>query len=64
MPQAYVQYGWRRYRSGKCSYKGWEQSCPEHHQQHHGRHEYDENFWDYLFPGAFLAVNRTTRSAV
>lgn len=28
MPPAFVQYGWRRYHSKRCSYKGWLALCP------------------------------------
>lgn len=64
LPQAYVQYGWRHYRSGKCSYKGWEQHCPDYYHKKHGGHHYDEKYWDHYFPerkclGAHCTSNST-----
>jgi hypothetical protein len=44
MPQGYEAMGWKRYKSGKCSYKGVKvesRHCP-HKQHHHKR----ENDWD------------------
>jgi hypothetical protein len=41
LSEGYEAMGWRKYKSGKCSYKGYRTDCPSKHHKH--RHEED---WD------------------
>lgn len=43
-PEGYEAMGWRKYKSGKCSYKGHHHDCPGKH--HHHRREED---WDNVY---------------
>lgn len=47
MPAAYKKYGWRRYRSGECSYKGYDAPCPEEHDYYDSKKH--EKYYDELY---------------